>query len=137
MAALMWLVSRPASSFGFVVPAHSILALILVVGGFLTGISGVVTFRRAKTTVNPTKPQSSSSLVTWNIYTITRNPMYLGGLIMLTGWTIHLSNVLAFLFLPIYIIYINRFQIEPEERALTSLFGQEYAAYQSRLRRWI
>jgi protein-S-isoprenylcysteine O-methyltransferase Ste14 len=137
MAVLMWQVSPPASPFGFVLPAHTFFAILLIAGGFVTGISGVVTFRRAKTTVNPTKPQASSSLVTWGVYTITRNPMYLGGLMMLTGWAIFLSNALAFLFLPAYIVYINRFQIAPEERVLTSLFGQEYVAYQTRVRRWL
>lgn len=99
--------------------------------------SRAATFRRAKTTVNPLKPQSSSSLVTWGIYAITRNPMYLGGLVILTGCAVFLSNALAFLLLPAYILYINRFQIAPEERALTSLFGQEFAAYRSRVRRWL
>jgi protein-S-isoprenylcysteine O-methyltransferase Ste14 len=63
--------------------------------------------------------------------------MYLGGLIMLIGWAIFLSNVLGFLFLPLYVLYINRFQIAPEERALTSLFGETYAAYHVRTRRWL
>jgi protein-S-isoprenylcysteine O-methyltransferase Ste14 len=96
----------------------------------------VVTFRKAKTTVNPLKPHASS-LVTWGVYAISRNPMYLGGLIMLLGWAIFLPNALAFVFLPIYVLYINWFQIAPEERALTSLFGQTYVAYQMRARRWL
>ena len=86
-----------------------------------------MTFRKAKTTVNPTKPYASS-LVTWGVYAISRNPMYLGGLTMLLGWAIFLSNPLAFLFLPVYVLYLNRFQIAPEERVLTSLFGGTYVA---------
>jgi protein-S-isoprenylcysteine O-methyltransferase Ste14 len=105
--------------------------------GFITGILGVVTFARAKTTVNPTKPQSSSSLVSWGVYRVTRNPMYLGGLFILTGWAMFLSTPVVFLFLPGYILYINRFQIVPEERVLTSLFGAEFIAYKSRARRWL
>ena len=104
--------------------------------GFITGVSGVVTFRNAKTTVNPLKPHASS-LVTWGVYAISRNPMYLGGLIMLLGWAVFLSNPLAFLFLPVYVLYLNRFQIAPEERVLMSLFGETYAAYQVRARRWL
>jgi len=132
----MWLVSRAAPSLHFDVPAHKWLAMILVSVGFLTGISGVATFRIAKTTVNPTKPRASS-LVTWGVYAISRNPMYLGGLIMLLGWAIFLLNALAFLFLAVYVLYINRFQIAPEERALTLLFGERYVAYQMRARRWL
>lgn len=136
-AVLMWLVSRIVPVFIFVIPAHNAVAIGLATAGFMTGISGVVTFWRAKTTVNPTKPQSSSSLVSWGVYRVTRNPMYLGGLLILTGWAIFLSNPVVFLFLPGYILYINLFQIVPEERALTSLFGSEFLAYKSRARRWL
>ena len=132
----MWLVSQAAPSLHFDVPAHNWLAIVLVAVGFLTGISGVVTFRRAKTTVDPTKPRASS-LVTWGVYAISRNPMYLGGLIMLLGWAVFLSNARVFLFLPVYVLYINRFQIAPEERALKSLFGERYVAYQALARRWL
>jgi protein-S-isoprenylcysteine O-methyltransferase Ste14 len=136
MAVFMWLISRAAPSLHFDVSAHNWLAFALVSVGFVTGISGVATFRKAKTTVNPTKPHASS-LVTWGVYAISRNPMYLGGFIMLLGWAIFLLNALAFLFLPVYVLYINRFQIAPEERALTSLFGETYVAYQARARRWL
>jgi len=134
---LMWLVSRPAPAFDFFLPERTLVAILIIAGGFLTGISGVVTFRRAKTTVNPLRPQSATSLVTGGIFAITRNPMYLGGFFMLTGWAVFLSNALPFVFLPLYIVYINLFQIAPEERALNSLFGKEFVAYQSRVRRWI
>jgi len=136
VAVFMWLIARAVSSFHFDIPAHNWLAVVLVAAGFVTGLSGVVTFRHAKTTLNPLKPHASS-LVTWGVYAISRNPMYLGGLIMLLGWAIFLSNALTFLFLPVYVLYINRFQIAPEERVLTSLFGQTYVAYQARTRRWL
>jgi protein-S-isoprenylcysteine O-methyltransferase Ste14 len=136
MAVFMWLIARAAPSLHFEISAHNWLAVLLVSVGFVTGVSGVVTFRKAKTTVNPLKPHASS-LVTWGVYAISRNPMYLGGLIMLLGWAIFLPNALAFVFLPIYVLYINWFQIAPEERALTSLFGQTYVAYQMRARRWL
>jgi len=71
------------------------------------------------------------------VYRLTRNPMYLGFLLVLLGWAIFLSNALAFLLLPAFIFYMNRFQIEPEEKALTSLFGQQFVAYTSRVRRWL
>ncbi len=136
MALFMWLLSRATPSLQFNVPWHNWLAVVLVSAGFTTGISGVVTFRRAKTTVNPMKPHASS-LVTSGVYAISRNPMYLGGLTMLLGWATFLSNPLAFLFLPVYVLYVNRFQIAPEERVLTSLFGATYVAYQAQARRWL
>ena len=136
LALLMWLISRAAPALHFDLPTQNWLAAFLIAAGFVIGISGVATFRKAKTTVNPLKPHASS-LVTRGVYSISRNPMYLGGLIMLLGWALFLSNALAFLFLPVYFLYINRFQIAPEERILTALFGQKYAAYQVRVRRWL
>jgi protein-S-isoprenylcysteine O-methyltransferase Ste14 len=82
-------------------------------------------------------PGASSSLVIRGVYTLTRNPMYLGFLLVLVGWAVFLSNTLAFLLLPVFILYMNRFQITPEERALASLFGQEFVVYKSRVRRWL
>jgi protein-S-isoprenylcysteine O-methyltransferase Ste14 len=137
MAVSMWLVFKAALSFAFFLPAHGVVAILFAAAGFIMSISGIVTFRHARTTVNPAKPELSSSLVTWGVYTITRNPMYLGLLLILSGWGIFLSNALSFLFLPVYVVYINRFQIKPEERTLTALFGQDYVAYQRRVRRWI
>jgi protein-S-isoprenylcysteine O-methyltransferase Ste14 len=136
-ALLMWLISRTVPAFAFEFPARNLCAIGFAAAGLITAISGVATFRRAKTTVNPLKPQSASSLVSWGVYRITRNPMYLGGLLILTGWAIFLSTPVAFLFLPAYIFYMNLFQIGPEERALTSLFGSEFIAYKSRVRRWL
>ena len=71
------------------------------------------------------------------IYRLTRNPMYLGVLLLLLAWAIYLANVLTVLFLPAFVWYMGRYQIEPEEQALTSLFGPQYTAYAAQVRRWI
>jgi protein-S-isoprenylcysteine O-methyltransferase Ste14 len=136
IALSMWLTSRAATPLHFDVPAHNWLAAVLISVGFFTGLTGVITFRRARTTTDPTKPHASS-MVTWGVYAMSRNPMYLGGLIMLLGWALFLSNALAFIWLLVYVLYINRFQIAPEERVLTSLFGEKFGAYQGRVRRWL
>ena len=136
LAVFMWLLSRATPSLRLDVPWRNVLAAGLVSAGFITGMSGVVTFRRARTTVNPLKPHAST-LVTSGVYAISRNPMYLGGLTMLLGWAIFLSHPLVVLFLPVYVLYLNRFQIAPEERVLTSLFGETYVTYQARARRWL
>ncbi|MGZ8394113.1 MAG: methyltransferase family protein [Nitrospira sp.] len=133
----MWVVARAAPAFGFAFPARFISAMGVVVIGIATAGTGVFSFSRAKTTVNPMKPDSSSALVMSGIYRLTRNPMYLGILLLLIGWGIFLSNALAFLILPGFVLYMNRFQIEPEERALTRLFGQAFVTYRSQVRRWI
>ena len=136
-AALMWLACRSAPGLAFVFSAGDLLASGLAAIGVIVAISGVVTFRRARTTLNPTKPEDSSSLVSWGIYKVTRNPMYLGLLLVLTAWAIFLSNWLAFLFLPVFVLYMDRFQIVPEEQALAALFAREFVAYQSSVRRWL
>jgi protein-S-isoprenylcysteine O-methyltransferase Ste14 len=139
MGALMWLVSWAwaVPVFGFVLPASLLLAVSLGIAGVVISILGIVSFRRAKTTVNPMKPDTASSLVRSGVYTFSRNPMYLGFLLLLAGWAVFLSNAVAFVFLPAFVFYMNRFQIDPEERALTSLFRQEFADYTSRVRRWL
>jgi len=113
------------------------LALAFASLGLVSGISGVVAVRRAKTTLNPTKPADTSSLVTTGPFRFTRNPMYLSLFLYLLAWAVYLSNLSALLLLPVFVLYINQFQIKPEERILSSLFGAEYAAYKGRVRRWL
>ena len=121
---LMWLAKRAAPALSFAFPGRQAVAIIVAIAGVTIIGIGIVSFSRAKTTVNPMKPDSASSLVVSGIYGRTRNPMYLGFFVILIGWAIFLSNALAFACLPLFILYMNRFQIEPEERALASLFGE-------------
>jgi len=137
VAALMWLASWAMPAFGLMFPANRFFSVTVAVAGVVIIGVGIASFRRAGTTVNPMKPDSTSALVVSGIYRLTRNPMYLGFLLVLLGWAIFLSNALAFLLLPAFIFYMNRFQIEPEEKALTSLFGPQFVAYTSRVRRWL
>lgn len=133
----MWLISHALPQFTFTFAPLRIVAVGMgIAGAVMTGLA-MVSFIRAHTTFNPMKPSSASSLVRSGIYRFTRNPMYLGLLFVLIGWALYLANILAFLFLPAFIFYMNRFQIEPEERALTALFGREFLAYESRVRRWL
>jgi protein-S-isoprenylcysteine O-methyltransferase Ste14 len=134
---LMWFAASKASGWRFSVPFQGGAATVLVLVGMAITLRGVIKFRGAKTTVNPTKPQSSSSLVKSGIYRRTRNPMYLGFLLVLSGWSLWLANIAAFAFVPVFVLYMNRFQIAPEERALESLFGEDFKSYRSEVRRWI
>ena len=117
---------------------RAVVALAIAAVGGIFSMAGGIHFRRAKTTVNPMKPQAASSLVTGGIYKFTRNPMYVGLLLVLIGWAAFLCSLWALLLGPIaFVLYISRFQILPEERVLSSLFGAEFTAYQSRVRRWL
>jgi protein-S-isoprenylcysteine O-methyltransferase Ste14 len=118
-------------------PAPTLFAFSCAVAGAVIAIAGVAAFRRHKTTVNPFTPERTSSLVASGIYRYTRNPMYLGFLLLLVGWAVLLSNVVALVLLPAFILYMNRFQIQPEERALEQHFGSEFQAYKQQVRRWV
>jgi protein-S-isoprenylcysteine O-methyltransferase Ste14 len=133
----MWLASWALPAFAFAIPGRKFISLGMAVAGVVISGSGVLSFRRARTTVNPLKPESATVLVKSGIYLLTRNPMYLGLLVILLGWAVFLANAAAFVFLPAFIWYMNRFQIEPEERALAVLFGKEFASYKSCVRRWL
>ena len=112
-------------------------AMAIAVIGLGFDIAGVISFLRARTTVNPMKPATTSSLVTSGVYVITRNPMYLGMVFFLVAWAVFLSSVLALLGPLIFVLYMNRFQIEPEEKALSSIFGNNFVEYKARVRRWL
>lgn len=136
-ALLMWGLAKGLPAWGGPVPGRLFLSGGTALIGAAVILGGVVAFRLAGTTVNPLKPGSSSRLVTSGVYAWTRNPMYLGFLLLLLAWAMYLGHLLAPVFLPAFMLYLNRFQIEPEERALTALFGRDFTAYASRVRRWL
>jgi protein-S-isoprenylcysteine O-methyltransferase Ste14 len=111
--------------------------LVAVLIGLGIAVSGVIAFRRAHTTVSPLKPETASRLVTSGVYRFTRNPMYLGLCLVLTGWAFVLSSALMLLGPVAFILYITQFQIVPEERMLSRLFPEAFADYQAKVRRWI
>jgi protein-S-isoprenylcysteine O-methyltransferase Ste14 len=99
-AALMWCTRSATPEFDFLSPSNSVFPVGLALVGAFTCLAGVISFRRAKTTVNPRKPDYTSSLVVSGIYKYTRNPMYLGFLLLLLGWATFLSNLASFALLP-------------------------------------
>ena len=115
---------------------HVGAAVLFVLGVSLLLASGRLFFK-AGTTVLPYKPEKTSKLVISGMYRHSRNPMYLAMLLMLSGWTAFLGDWAALAGLPLFMLYMTRFQIIPEERALTALFGEEYREYTRRVRRWI
>ena len=133
----MWLLVEQSWLVGLSGSARLVAAIILVLLGAAVSLAGVVSFRRARTTVNPLKPERTSALVCSGIYRITRNPMYLGFLLILAGWAVLLVSGYVWFGPVLFVAYITRFQILPEERVLTDLFGDEFTAYQNRVRRWL
>jgi protein-S-isoprenylcysteine O-methyltransferase Ste14 len=136
-AILMAAMARMVPEAEFKVSAQPLIAVGIAVLGALIAVAGVIAFRRQETTVNPFTPEQTSSLVASGIYRFTRNPMYLGFLLALAGWGLYLANWVAVLLLPVFVAYMNRFQIQPEERALRAKFGESFAGYMNAVRRWL
>lgn len=124
----------PAAAAG---PWRLAAAVVLGFAGTAVALAGVAAFRRHRTTVNPLDPLRSSTLVSTGIYRHSRNPMYLGFLLALTGWALFLGSWASAAFLPGFIAYLTRFQIRPEERALTERFEQAFLDYRRSVRRWL
>jgi protein-S-isoprenylcysteine O-methyltransferase Ste14 len=136
-AGLMWLMAWLTPSLVLTTPGRvAITATFFVVGGAVA-LAGVIAFRRASTTVNPIRPESASSLVTSGVYRLTRNPMYLGLLFVLLGWAVWLAHPLSLLIVLLFAVYMSRFQIRPEERALRASFGESFETYARSTRRWL
>jgi len=135
--ALMFTIARLVPVFGFALPARWIIAAALALAGMIAASLGVVSFRRVRTTVNPMRPENASHLVISGINRRTRNPMYLGMLLVLLGWGVFLSNALALVLALVFIPLMNSIQIGPEERILAEHFGAKFEAYRSTVRRWL
>lgn len=118
-----------------------IFQIFVAVELFFTGLmiigAGVYIFNEKNTTVNPLNPEKSSKLVEEGIYKFTRNPMYLGMAIILISFGVYLGNIFNVINIILFVLYMNKYQIIPEEKALTQLFGDEFIAYKSKVRRWL
>lgn len=113
------------------------IELLLVLASAVFGISGVLAFKKARTTVHPMTPEKSRSLVVKGVFRVSRNPMYLALFLLLLALVFALSSPAGFLLASLFIPYMNRFQILPEERAMATLFGRQFERYREEVRRWI
>ena len=114
------------------------LSILFLVIGFVIILSATKEFKKSNKTVNPMKPETSTSLVTSGIFKYTRNPMYLGLSSILLASCFYFSSLLGIIvYVPFFILYITVFQIIPEEEVMKSLFNDEYLDYCSKVRRWI
>ncbi|WP_311352978.1 isoprenylcysteine carboxylmethyltransferase family protein [Aggregatibacter segnis] len=117
----------------------SSLWLVIVFGGMgcAIGAASVLQFLLAKTTLNPFQLETASQLVTGGVYRLSRNPMYLSLVFILLAWMLYLGSFSALLGVVLFIWYITKFQIKPEEEGLKHLFGDAFIAYCQRTRRWL
>ena len=137
VGASMWLAAMATPRLRLASAVPSLAALIPVAVGLTVEGLGALELLRHRTTVNPLAPCNTSTLVTGGIYRYTRNPIYVGDLLILLGWGLYLSHPLAMLLAWLFVPYIDRFQMRPEEVALSELFGQSYEVFKARVRRWV
>jgi protein-S-isoprenylcysteine O-methyltransferase Ste14 len=137
VALAMWAVARVVPPVPLPDAVRLGLAGILALAGSCLGVTGIVSFVRAGTTVEPMKPALSCALVRTGVYRISRNPMYLGILLVLLGFGVFLANVASVVLAAAFVAYLDRFQIAPEERVLSANFGAAYDDYRAHVRRWL
>jgi protein-S-isoprenylcysteine O-methyltransferase Ste14 len=133
---LMYLLAEflPVGYFDFFGRRYLIKALLIL--AVVISCVALIQFYLAKTSIDPKNPSKASSLVSNGIYKYSRNPMYLGLLLILLAWALWLGNAFNVLLAAGFVSYMNAFQIQPEESTLTSLFGKEYKNYCIKVRRW-
>lgn len=133
----MWLLDKYMPVSHWVPPSWQMLGWVIVALGVLIDFFSMGLFIRTGTSPNPFHPENASQLVSTGLYRFTRNPMYLGLLVLLTGWAIHLGSLTPLALLPVFVITLNIFQIKSEEQALEIIFDQKYIDYKKLVRRWI
>lgn len=137
VAALMWALDAVIPLIEFAVPWRRVSVAALLLAGIACALAGLISFRQARTTIDPHAPHKTSSLVERGVYRYTRNPMYLGMLAVLAAWSMHLASLSSLAGLPLFVWYLTRFQILPEERILRSKFGDAFDRYVKSVRRWL
>jgi protein-S-isoprenylcysteine O-methyltransferase Ste14 len=111
------------------------IGLAMTFVGFLLGIGALIEFKKAHTTLDP--HGSARQLVTSGIYRFTRNPIYLGFLLMVIGLPLNSGLYWGIVLAPFYVFMLHRLIIQHEEAYLERKFGKAYTSYMSRVRRWL
>ena len=134
---LMWFLNKNCPVLETTQQWPVIVGGLMILVGILIDVLAIVQFRQAKTTINPLRPESSTSLVTSVFYAHSRNPMYVGLLVCLLGVTLLLRSLTPLLVLPLFVVVVTVFQIIPEEKALSKIFGEEFKHYKENVQRWL
>jgi len=136
-ALLIWSLSCYTPIMRFWFPGQTLVAVGLAGMGVALGVWAALCFRAAHTTVNPVAIERVSALVTRGPFAFSRNPMYLGLTLILSGIAIYGGAASGFLVLPVFVLTVTALQIKPEEHVMQTKFGADYVAYSERVRRWL
>jgi protein-S-isoprenylcysteine O-methyltransferase Ste14 len=135
-AGIMWMISSYVPELGYSFRFSNYLVGAFLISGVIIDLTAIKSFMQAKTTISPLSPNNSSSLVVSGIYKFTRNPMYVGLVLILTGFAFWVENYGAFAVVPCFVYFITNYQIIPEEEILIEKFGIPYADYCATVNRW-
>lgn len=135
--ALIWLLAEFIPGLTIAFSGHKVIAYALISIGLCLDLASAAAFVKSKTTINPMAPERSNALVISGFYKFSRNPMYLGLVLILLGWALWLGKAAGFIPVAMFIFTITQFQIKPEEDALEAIFRDQYRDYKRRVRRWI
>ncbi len=113
------------------------LCLFFLISGFSIILISFQTFKKEKTTINPIKIEKATSLVTSGIFKYSRNPMYLGMVLILISTAVKFNFYGGVLVIVFFVYFITIFQILPEEKAMKKLFGEDFLKYKNKTRRWL
>ncbi len=137
LGAVMWVVHRYIPLFHHHTGHEFLISRLTLWVCLAIFIAALYQFWRHQTTVNPRKLGETSSLITGGVFSLSRNPIYVVDVLLLIAWAIWLGQWLNLIWPVVFIWYVTRFQIEPEERILLEKFGDTYSNYQMKTRRWL
>ena len=135
VAGLMWLASLRTPKLDLPSPIRIGLAVVLTVVGIWFMVSARASLEKANTTWRPMSPGQTKSLVSSGVYRASRNPIYLGMLLVMLGFAVALSSLAALSGVVCLRSLHRPLPSQPEERALSSVLGDEYLDYRARVRR--
>ena len=137
VAAAMALLARWLPALDFTLTARPFAVATLAAAGAALAVLGVRAFVRARTKLDPRVPHASPPLVRSGVPRPRVNPVSVAMALLLAAWGLQLANLAALLGLPLFVLYMNRFQIGPEERGLRQKFGSDFDQYRAAVRRWL
>lgn len=134
---LMWLIAFSLPTFHYEWAFTNYVMIVFYLIGVGLIITATIQFKKAATTLNPLNPDQATHLVTGGLYSRSRNPIYVGFVFILIGWAVTLEHPITYILLPLFIFFMNRYQIIPEEMALRRQFSETYQNYRKQVRRWL
>ena len=136
-AVLMWVLDRYLPVAEWISADWQRAGYVVMAAALVVDLWALALFHRSRTTIHPLRLGDNRTLVVDGIYRLTRNPMYLGLLLLLTGFAVRLGSATPFVLLPVFVFVVERLQIVLEERFLSEKYGHAFEAYRARVRRWV